>query len=70
MCGFDGEVLSRPPKRQILTVVLQKCEISAVKHFIEKPVLLNFMDFPMILSMKLNLQPKLQHLHFCSVFVL
>ena len=38
MFGIDGKVLNRQPKR------LQNCEKSAVKHFIEKPMLLSFVD--------------------------
>ena len=34
MLGVDGHVLSRPPRTQILTVVLQNCQKTAV----EKPV--------------------------------
>ena len=44
MLGNDWKVHSRPPKKQILTVVLQTCKQSAVKHFIEKSILLNFYD--------------------------
>lgn len=44
MLGFDGKVLSQLPKMQILTVVIQNCETSSVKYFIEKPMLFNFMD--------------------------
>ena len=36
MFGIDGQVLSRPPKRQILTVVLQNFKKSAIKHSVEK----------------------------------
>ena len=38
-----GEVLSWIEKSDILKIVLQKWEKSAVKHFIEKPMLLNFL---------------------------
>ena len=41
---IDSKVLSRPPKRQFLTVVLQSWDYSSVKHFIKKPMLLNFVD--------------------------
>ena len=34
MFGIDVEVLSRPPKKQILTVVLQNFEKSAVFQFV------------------------------------
>ena len=40
MFGIDGEVLSRPLKRQILTVVLHNIKKSAAKHSMEKPTLL------------------------------
>ena len=39
MHGIDGKVLSQPPEKQILSIVLQNCEISVVKHSIEKPVI-------------------------------
>ena len=38
MLGTDGKVLNQPHKRQILTVVLQNCQKSTIKHFIQKPV--------------------------------
>ena len=44
MLGIDGKVPSRPPISQSFTPVLQNCEKSAVKHSIEKLVLLNFGD--------------------------
>ena len=44
MLGIDGSVLSRPPKKQILTVMLQNCENSSVKYSIEKYMLFYFMD--------------------------
>ena len=37
--GNDGKVISRPSKRHILTVLLQNYKTSAVKRFIEKPML-------------------------------
>ena len=43
MFGFD-EDFSLPPKRQILTVVLQNCKKSAVKHSIENSTLLYSVD--------------------------
>ena len=53
MLGFDGEVLSRPLKKQILTEKLQNREKSTVKHFIGKPMLLNFVDLSTIFCPKL-----------------
>ena len=41
---LDGKALSRPPKRQILTDMLQNYKISAVKYSIGKPMLFNFMN--------------------------
>ena len=38
MHGLDGKVLSRPPKKQVLTAAPKNCEKSAVKHSIENPV--------------------------------
>ena len=46
----DGKVLSRLPKMQTLTFVLQSFKKSAVKHLIEKPMLLNFVEKPMFLN--------------------
>ena len=50
-----GKVLSRPPEKQILTVVLNNYEKSAIKHSIEKhfsiekhSMLLNFVDLSTI----------------------
>ena len=45
MFWFDGEY---PPKKQILTFVLEDREESAAKHFIEKAILLNYMNLPTI----------------------
>ena len=42
MPGMDEKVLSQPYKRRILTIVLQKCEKSAVKDSIEKLMLHGF----------------------------
>ena len=53
MVGIDGKVLSRLPKSQILTDVLQNYQKSAVKHFIEKPKLHNFVDLSTIFCPKL-----------------
>ena len=44
----SGKVLSPPPKKQIFTVVLQNCQKSAVKNFIEKIMLINFVDLTTI----------------------
>ena len=51
--GNDGKVISRPPKRQILTVLLQNCKTSAVKRFIEEPMLPDFVDLSSIFCPKL-----------------
>ena len=54
MLGNDGrQAISRPPKRQILTVKLQNCKKSAVKHSIEKPVILNFLNLSTIIYPRL-----------------
>ena len=42
MLRNDGKTLSQPHISQISTVVLQNCEKSAVKHFIKKSMLFNF----------------------------
>ena len=39
-----AKVFKLPPKKQVLTVVLQNCEKSGVKHSIKKPMLLNLLD--------------------------
>lgn len=46
--AIDGKVLSRPTKRQILTVVVQNCRKAAAKHSIAKPMLLNFVHLSTI----------------------
>ena len=51
--GNDGKVINRPPKRQKLTVLLQKCKTSAVKRFTEEPMLLDFVDLSTIFCPKL-----------------
>ena len=51
--GNDGKVISRPPKRRILTVLLQNCKTSAVKRFIEEPMLPDFVDLSSIFCPKL-----------------
>ena len=48
MVGTDDKVLSQVPQKHILTVVLQNCQKSTVKHSIEKPMLLNFLDLSTI----------------------
>ena len=44
MLGIDGKVHTKLPKRQILTVVLQNCKKLALKHSIEEPAFLCFVD--------------------------
>ena len=41
MLGNVGKLLNRP----ILTVLLPDCEKSAVTYSLEKPILLNFVDY-------------------------
>ena len=53
MLGTDGGVLSRPIKKQILTVLALTWEISTVKDSIEKPILLNFLHLSTIFRSKL-----------------
>ena len=48
MLRNDGKVFRRSPKKQILTVVLQNCEKSAVEYSIGKPMLLNMLDLSII----------------------
>ena len=46
---FGGEYpANRPPKRQILTFVLENREKQAVKHSVETPILLEFREFLLI----------------------
>ena len=45
MLGIDEKIVSPPPKKQILMVVLQNYKKSAVKYFIEKHMLLNFVGW-------------------------
>ena len=54
------QVPSRPPKKQILSFVLENSKKSVVKHPIEKPVLLNFLNLSTILSPRL---PEKTHFH-------
>ena len=51
--GNDGKVISRSPKRQILTVLLQNYKTSAVNRFIEEPMLPDFVDLSTIFCLKL-----------------
>ena len=44
MLGTNGKVLTWPPKTKILTFAQQNFEESATKRFIDKPMLLNFMN--------------------------
>ena len=53
MLGIDGKVLMRPPKRQIFLAVLQNCKKTAVKHYLEKRFLRNFMDLSKIICSQL-----------------
>ena len=54
MLGIDGKVHRGLPKRQILTAVLQNWEKLAVKYFIEKPMLRNFVDLSAIFCPRLS----------------
>ena len=56
MLRIISKILSQPPERHILTVVLQNYEKSAVKHFIEKPLLLGFLDFSTIFCPRLQIE--------------
>ena len=53
MLGIDGKLLSQPAETQILTVVLQNLEKSAVKYFIEKSMSLNRLDLSTIFYARL-----------------
>ena len=54
MLGIDEKVLSPPGKSQILTIMLQKCQKLALKHSIEEPVLLNYMNLSTIFCPRLS----------------
>ena len=54
--GIDEKVLSRRQKSQFLTVVLQNLEKSAVKHYIEKAMLFNFVDLSILTKVKNELK--------------
>ena len=54
MFGTDGKVLNWSLKKQILTVVLQNCKKSAVKHSINKPIFFNFVDLSTIFCPRLS----------------
>ena len=44
MLGFDCEYSDVHPKAKFWRFSVKNCKKSAVKHFIEKPVFLNFMN--------------------------
>ena len=48
MFGIDGKYPAGLIKKQILTVQLEHCEIWPAKHFIEKAILLNYMNLSTI----------------------
>ena len=54
MLRIGGKVFSRQPKNQILTFVLRKPKTLAVKHSIEKTMLLNLLDLSTIFSPRLS----------------
>ena len=56
-----AKVFKLPHKKQVLTVVLQNCEKSGVKHSIEKAILLNLLDLPTIFCPSM---PKETNFHF------
>ena len=59
MLGFDGEYPAVQPKAKFWHFLVKNCKKSAVKHSIEKPILLNFVNLsptfcPRLLSGKLG----------------
>ena len=48
MFGIGGKYPAGLIKKQILTVLLEHCEIWPAKHFIEKAILLNYMNLSTI----------------------
>ena len=45
MLGFDGEYSAVQPKAKFWCFLVKDCKKSAVKHSIEKPILLKFLQF-------------------------
>ena len=45
MLGFDSKHPAGHPKVQFLRILVNHCKKSAVKHSIEKPIMLNFVNF-------------------------
>ena len=50
---FFNKVANRPPKWQILTVVLENWGKLAANHLIEKPALLNFVNLSKLFCTRL-----------------
>ena len=48
MLGIDGKYPAGLIKKQIITVLLEHCEIWPAKHFIEKAILLNYVNLSTI----------------------
>ena len=54
MLGFDGEYPDFQEKTKFWRFLVKICEKSAVKHSIEKPILLNFVNFSLIFCRRLH----------------
>ena len=44
MLEFDGEYSARHPKAKFRCFLVKNCKKSAVKHSVEKPILVNFVN--------------------------
>ena len=58
MLGFDGEYTAVPPKAKFGRFLVKNRKKSAVKHSIQKPILLNF------LNLSRTFCPKLKEVRF------
>ena len=62
MLATDGPVVGRRPKKQTLAAVLQNCEKSVVKYFIQKLMLLNFVNLSTIFHPRLSEETHISNL--------
>ena len=53
---IDSKYQAWSPNQKILKVVLENSEKSAVKHSIQKPILLNFLNLSTIFSPRLKIE--------------
>ena len=57
---IDSKYQAWSPNQKILKVVLENSEKSAVKHSIQKPILLNFLNLSTIFSPRLKIESQVQ----------